>query len=248
MRNATLNDFDRSIPDTIADRLRGAIVSGALPAGAPLNQDRIAAEYGVSHIPVREAVRRLQAEGLVIYRPRRGAFIAELSAAEYLEIMEMREALESIALRKAIQAATDDDLATMRRAAERAQKADSKAQMILTNRQFLMSLYAPCRLPRLLAAVEGLWALAYRYSLHTWKMDPSYRARDIAGHATLLDAFTARDGRRGRRALIQYLAWTRERVLDGLTRQEAVATAGPKTAVKPSQRSPRRAWRERRAP
>src|SRR5262245_8699029 len=109
-----MNDIGHSLPDTIADSLRSAIVSGALPAGSALNQDRIAAEYGVSHIPVREAVRRLQAEGLVTYLPRRGAFVTELSAAEYLEIMEMREALETLALRKAIHSAGEDDVAAVR--------------------------------------------------------------------------------------------------------------------------------------
>ena len=216
-----MNDPNRSLPDTIADRLRSAIVSGALPAGAALNQDRIAAEYGVSHIPVREAVRRLQAEGLVTYLPRRGAFVAELSAAEYLEVMEMRAALESLALRKAILAASADDEAAVRRAAERACKAGSRSQMIQSNRQFLMSLYAPCRLPRLLAAIGRLWAQVHRYSVHAWRMEPSYRARDLAGHAELLDAFRKRDTRRAVRALARYLAWSRRPVLAELGRRES---------------------------
>ncbi len=218
-----MNDISRSLPDTIADRLRSAIVSGALPAGAALNQDRIAAEYGVSHIPVREAVRRLQAEGLVTYLPRRGAFVAQLTAAEYLEVMEMREALESLALRKAIRAAGDEDDTAVQRAAERARKAGSKSQMIQSNRQFLMSLYAPCRLPRLLAVIGRLWAQVHRYSVHAWRMEPSYRARDLAGHAEMVEAFRTRDTRRAARALARYLAWSRQPVLDELARHEAGA-------------------------
>ncbi len=73
-------------PVAIADRLRAAILSGSHAAGTRINQDRVAAEHGVSHIPVREALRRLEAEGLVTFAPRRGFFVARLSADDAAEL------------------------------------------------------------------------------------------------------------------------------------------------------------------
>src|SRR5258707_6182346 len=86
----------------IADRLRSAILSGSHAAGTRINQDRVAAEHGVSHIPVREALRRLEAEGLVTFAPRRGFFVARLSADDAAELGEMRAALEALAIRVAV--------------------------------------------------------------------------------------------------------------------------------------------------
>src|SRR5277367_3812575 len=97
-------------PVAIADWLRAAILSGALAAGTRVNQDRVAAEQGVSHIPVREALRRLEAEGLVTFAPRRGFFVARLSAEDAEELGEMRAALEALAIRLAAPRLTTADL------------------------------------------------------------------------------------------------------------------------------------------
>src|SRR5258708_28889539 len=86
----------------IADRLRAAILSGALAAGTRVNQDRVAAEQGVSHIPVREALRRLEAEGLVTFAPRRGFFVARLSAEHAADLGELRGSPAALPVRLAV--------------------------------------------------------------------------------------------------------------------------------------------------
>jgi DNA-binding GntR family transcriptional regulator len=86
----------------IAAALRQAILRGEFKAGQPLLQDEVAARFGVSKIPAREALLQLKAEGLVSFYPNRGATVSELSAGEVNEIYIIRIALETLALRRAL--------------------------------------------------------------------------------------------------------------------------------------------------
>ncbi len=85
-------------PEQVTNRLRQAIVSGVLQPGDRLMQEELAERLGVSRMPIREALRRLEAEGLVVLQPYRGALVANLSSAELKEIYEIRIALETLAL------------------------------------------------------------------------------------------------------------------------------------------------------
>lgn len=85
-------------PEQVTNRLREAIVSGLLQPGDRLMQEELAERLGVSRMPVREALRRLEAEGLVVLQPYRGALVANLSSTELQELYELRIALETLAL------------------------------------------------------------------------------------------------------------------------------------------------------
>src|SRR5689334_16048668 len=85
--------------DHVADILREAIADGSLKAGTPLRQDELAARFGFSRMPVRDALRLLEAEGIVSIHPTRGAFVARMDATEISEIFAIRELLEGDALR-----------------------------------------------------------------------------------------------------------------------------------------------------
>ncbi|WP_395382756.1 GntR family transcriptional regulator [Mesorhizobium sp. UC22_110] len=85
------------ISRTLADR----IIAGKIEPGSRLRQDHIAEEFGASHVPVREAFRRLEAQGLAVSEPRRGVRVASFDLAEVKEVAEMRAALEVLALRHA---------------------------------------------------------------------------------------------------------------------------------------------------
>jgi len=88
--------------DVIAKHIREAIISGALEEGEPIRQDEIARLFNVSKIPVREALKRLEAEGLVLFQRNRGAVVTSTSDAELAEIFEVRAMLESNAIRLAV--------------------------------------------------------------------------------------------------------------------------------------------------
>ena len=92
------------------DRLREKILRGAYPEGSALRQDSLAAELGVSRIPVREALRQLETEGLVTFNPHAGAVVSSLSLSEIKELFELRALIESDQLRRAIPALTREEL------------------------------------------------------------------------------------------------------------------------------------------
>jgi DNA-binding GntR family transcriptional regulator len=92
----------RTTQAMVAGGLRQGILSGALGGGRPLRQDEIAREFGVSRIPVREALRQLEGEGLVTFYPHRGATVSELPYEEATEIGEIRASSETLALKRAL--------------------------------------------------------------------------------------------------------------------------------------------------
>jgi DNA-binding GntR family transcriptional regulator len=100
----------QSLPDLVYDHLRELILSGKLDFGAPLRQEEIAARLGISRLPVREALRRLDSEGLAALRPRRGYVVAAFNRSEIEEIFEIQTMLEERAGYVATQRRTADDI------------------------------------------------------------------------------------------------------------------------------------------
>ena len=103
----------RTLWQRVYDHLREEILSSRLPPGTELQEVGLSQELGVSRGPIREALGRLAAEGLVTVRPRRGAVVRALSANEFLEAYQVREALEVMAVRLAVPRLTDDDFADL---------------------------------------------------------------------------------------------------------------------------------------
>jgi DNA-binding GntR family transcriptional regulator len=154
--------------DTIARLLRQAILDGALSGGAVLRQEEIARKFGVSRVPVREAFHKLEGEGLVHTQPRRGVVVTPLVAEDFEEILEMRLALESLALKIACAHFTQEDLDAALQIVAQAEagmqapdanrtfSAEFESRWGELNWKFHQRLYAVARRPRLLAAIEGL--------------------------------------------------------------------------------------------
>jgi DNA-binding GntR family transcriptional regulator len=112
----------RSLRDQVYDRLRSAILSGELAAGAPMIEAEIAAMLGASRTPVREALRRLETEGMLEPRGARGSVVRELKRDEIDCIFEIREALETLAARRASRRMNEADYAELERIVDRMKK------------------------------------------------------------------------------------------------------------------------------
>lgn len=175
----------------IADALREEIVAHRAEAGAVLRQERLAERFGTSRMPVREALRMLEAEGLVVFVPNRGAAVAPLDAAEWEEVCEMRAALEPLALARALPHLTDARIAEVEAVQGELEGAALAAFGALDTR-FHLTLYAPCARPRLLRQIAVLGAAADRY-LRLAAGPIEHAARSHAEHRALLDACRARD-------------------------------------------------------
>ncbi|WP_018467327.1 GntR family transcriptional regulator [Calidithermus timidus] len=150
-------------PDRVAQQLRERILGGQYPGGTTLRQEELAEEMGVSRMPVREALRQLAAEGLLVLQPHRGAVVAELSIAELEEIYEMRAVLEPLALRLAIPRLGKGQLGEAEDALDEAGREHDGQRLSELNWKFHAALYRPANRPRLLSTIELLHLNADRY-------------------------------------------------------------------------------------
>jgi DNA-binding GntR family transcriptional regulator len=198
----------QTLAERTADAIREQIQSGAYAAGHVLRQEDLAAQLGVSRIPVREALRQLEVEGYVDLHAHRGATVAGLSADEALEIYEIRASLETLALKLAIPNLSVDDLA---RAAAALDAIDSEQsdfkQWADLNWQFHETLYAPCRKPRLLSMIKALHDNVGRY-LRTSLSVGTHSKPSQQEHRALLSACRKRDTQMAAGLLEKHLAST----------------------------------------
>ncbi|WP_306206209.1 GntR family transcriptional regulator [Actinoplanes sp. RD1] len=182
----------------ILDELRRCILDGEVPPGSPIPVDGVAATFGVSRIPVREALMTLIGEGLVDHRARTGYRVTKLTAAEFAEIYLVREALETAALRVAAGLA-DDAAVTEARAAHAAlgaavESGDGQAHH-RESRRFHLALIRPCGMRRLVHMLTAAWNMTepLQPMAHLGAAERELLHRD---HDAMLEAFTARDGAR----------------------------------------------------
>ncbi|HEX3065388.1 MAG TPA: GntR family transcriptional regulator, partial [Dongiaceae bacterium] len=131
----------RTVADHVADVLREAIAGGSLQAGTVLRQDELARQFQFSRMPVRDALRQLEAEGLVSIHPTRGAFVAGMDRGEIAEIYAVRELLEAEALRLAFPSLGEADLAAAGSALDQIDGEPDVARWGLLNRAFHLALY-----------------------------------------------------------------------------------------------------------
>jgi DNA-binding GntR family transcriptional regulator len=150
-----------SSPEHIVEQIRNDITAGRLAPGTPLRQEELAKALGVSHIPVREALRQLESEGMVAIRPRRGAIVADLSAAEIQELNEMRVALERLALRLAIPNSNETSLGKAEAILDRIDRYPLRWAAL--NTDFHLAIYGAADRPRLLANIASLERNVERY-------------------------------------------------------------------------------------
>lgn len=183
----------RKVTQSPVAAIRAAIASGAFREGEPLRQDDLAERYGTSTIPVREALRQLEGEGLVRFLPNRGFVVATLSAAEIRELCENRFLLESHALRLAIPNLTKF---TLTRAAQILEASDQDKNFVQTwgdrNWEFHSTLYAASNRPLLLGMIERIHAHVDRY-LRAHVTLANYREQGQREHRALLRACRRKD-------------------------------------------------------
>ena len=173
--------------EKIASTLKERIVNGTLKADEKVLQDAIAKEFGTSHIPVREAFRQLQSEGLLIATARKGVRVAPLDLASVVEITMMREALEPLALAEAMKKMTSETLTLAKEAIAESEKTKNMRDWEETNRRFHMALYEPCGMPILLNSIRELHVARTRYMIgatNAVDWDPS----SSADHMEILSA------------------------------------------------------------
>jgi len=142
--------------DAVADTIREQILDGTLGVGLQLRQEDLAKRFGVSRIPVREALGRLQSEGLVEHFANRGSVVAGRTVEDLLETLDIRIALETRAIKLAMPNLTPQDFKAAREIMRRYDESESPRQWTELNLEFHLALYRPCGRPRLVRMIEEL--------------------------------------------------------------------------------------------
>lgn len=158
----------RSLTSAVADKLRDQIIRGEIPEGSQLRQDVIASQYRVSRIPVREALRQLDAEGLIHIVPNRGAVVPELSPDDVEEIFAIRALLEPEVLKLSIPRLTPADFAkaeaVLTKYVDDLRRGDHIAEWGVLNWQFHSILYSRANRPRFMSIIRNVNHNGERYT------------------------------------------------------------------------------------
>jgi DNA-binding GntR family transcriptional regulator len=232
MREATLLKPAPPLPELIYSRLREQILDGTLAPGEELGQEYLAKQFGVSRVPLREALNRLQAEGFIVLRPRFGFAVTSLNRDEIVEIFELRMVVEEHALVVATQARTADDvqeLAELLRRFEALQPKDKSApdfeQWCVLNREFHERLVASSRRKRLCDMVMKLRDSVEPYIRIESNLSGHVHQAE-AEHRAIFRAFKKGDAETAGRLTREHCGSTLERLL--LTLGSAVGSPSRK--------------------
>jgi DNA-binding GntR family transcriptional regulator len=199
----------------VTQLLRQSLDRGRWASGSPLRQEEIAAEFGVSRVPVREALFQLQAEGLVQMVPNKGMYVRTASASDLREWFRLRVLIETDVLVEAIPrhtAATLNRVDTVQAALD---KAHAVADWLAGDREFHEALYAPAQRVESMAMVRRLRYLVDRFYFS--RMKPSSRAQGWhEEHHALVRAVRRRDAKAASKVLQAHLAETERSALAAL--------------------------------
>ena len=189
-----MND-DLPLRDAVFQTLRQAILQGKLEPGERLMELHLAAMLGVSRTPVREAIRKLELEGLVITIPRRGAVVAQITRKDLEDVLEVRCALEELAVRKACANMDERQLQALKDAAARFEKCVSAGNLMESAQadvDFHEIISEATGNRRLIQILNNIRSQVYRYRLENLKNKSSHPDL-IREHSSLIEALEARN-------------------------------------------------------
>ena len=210
--------------EQVADYISSIIMSGKLVGGQQIRQEAIAEELGVSRIPVREALLLLEASGLVVNRPHRGAVVAELSIDDAHDVFESRLMLEPFLVAKAAEKRTEQDVETARTAMLAYENAilrkARESELNALNWELHLALMRPAGMTRILTFLETLLNSADRYLRLQIRPDGARKAA-IEDHRSMVEAFELRLPDRCRDLTHQHIKRAREEIILCLSRLKA---------------------------
>lgn len=234
----------RVTSDYIAESLREAINSGALADGEVLNQVAIAERFGVSRVPVREAMRELQAEGLIEAESHRRAVVRAVSLERLCETFEVRALLEGFLIERALPNIDDACLAELRALEKKMSKTRDHTAWLKLNARFHVTLLEQADSVTAREMVDQLRTRGERYTA-MWSRGLGIDRVQEAGeeHREILVAIEQGDARAARREVETHVLHTRDRLLDLHRRSEEASAA----AAEPPPAKPRKAARKKAA-
>ena len=175
--------------DVVFNTLRQAILRGELKPGERLMEIQLANKLGVSRTPIREAIRKLELEGLVLMIPRKGAEVAEITEKNMRDVLEVRKALEELAVQLACEKITAEEIEEMKKAAEEFKmilKSKDITEIAEADVRFHDIIYMATDNQKLILLLNNLREQMYRYRVEYLKREEAY-PQLIAEHAAIIE-------------------------------------------------------------
>lgn len=204
--------------DVVFQTLRQAILRGNLNPGERLMEIHLAQKLGVSRTPVREAIRMLELEGLVLMIPRKGAVVAEITVSDLEDVLEVRTALEELAVRKACQKITEEELEALKIAEEKFNKSIKSDDLLVCAQadvEFHEIICEATRNKRLSQILNNIREQMYRYRLEHLK-DKSSHSSLVKEHAAIRQALEERSEEMASAAVQIHINNQKKSIIEGL--------------------------------
>lgn len=197
-------DMDEFLPlrDVVFNTLRKAILTGQLKPGERLMEVHLADRLGVSRTPIREAIRKLELEGLVIMIPRRGAEVAQITEKSLNDVLEVRRALDVLSVELACERITEEEIAALKKACddfERATKGKDASVIARADVALHDIIVQAAGNQRLQQLVNNLSEQMYRYRF-VYIKDESQHEKLVAEHKEIYESILSRDKERASRS------------------------------------------------
>lgn len=208
--------------DVVFNTLRQAILKGELAPGERLMEIQLAEKLGVSRTPIREAIRKLELEGLVLMIPRKGAEVARISEKSMRDVLEVRRSLEELAIELACQRMTQEEFKELEKAKEafsRAVAEGSAMEIAETDEAYHDIIYNSTNNTRLVQILNNLREQMYRYRLEYIK-DEDKRQILLVEHNKIYRALCARHVEEAKQAMREHIDNQEITVLKNIKEQE----------------------------
>jgi len=202
--------------DVVFNTLRGAIIKGELKPGERLLEIKLAEQLGVSRTPLREAIRKLELEGLVVMVPRHGATVAGITKKHLMDVLDIRRALEELAIELACERTTAVQLAEIRSIEKSLKDARSSEDFFALSdldERFHEAIYAATNNPRLIQMLANLREQMYRYRLEYIKATDK-RQKLVSEHNRIVKALETKDAELGRKAIRDHINSQEKAILE----------------------------------
>ena len=204
--NVTMNEY-LPLRDVVFNTLRQAILRGELKPGERLMEIQLANKLGVSRTPIREALRKLELEGLVNMVPRKGAEVADITEKSLRDVLEVRKALEELSVQLACEKITEEEIEELKRVAERFKDTlddQDVTKIAEADVAFHDVIYTATDNQKLILLLNNLREQMYRYRVEYLKKEESY-PQLIAEHEELIDKISKRNKEEATRIMCEHI-------------------------------------------
>lgn len=188
-------DNYKPLRDIVFENLRNAILEGDLKAGKRLMEVQLAEQLGVSRTPIREAIRKLELEGLVVMLPRKGAYVANMSFKDLIDVLEIRASLEGLAAYLAAERRRDEDIEELEKVAKEFEKSVRETDIdnvLKKDIEFHEKIFLMANNKKLYHLITTLWEQVHRFRV-TYVSNYEASLSLVEEHKKILDAIKSGD-------------------------------------------------------